>query len=116
MFKGKAFVISWVILKGNCEVDRFLISMEVKPRFYKDPDVTVCYCYSLLPSVPGTAPAQGYLCGSQCLQLCWGQEQAFLSIGMCTVNSVQGTTKWCSEQCGAGAVTVTVPANNRAGS
>lgn len=41
-------------------MDRFLTFMELKPRFYMDPDGP--HFYSLLPSLPGTGPAQGYSC------------------------------------------------------
>lgn len=69
--------------------------MKLKPVFYMDPNAP--HCYRLLPSVPGTVPAQGYLYGLQCLQLCWlGAGLGFLSTGMYTVSTVQAVTEWSS--------------------
>lgn len=92
-------------------MDRFLTFMKLKPRFHMDPNAP--HCYSVLPSLQGTIPAESYLCGSQCLHLCWEQDQGVLSIGIYTVSSVQAAPS----SVGLGlAVTVTVPANTRTGS
>lgn len=93
-------------------MDRFLTFMKLKPRFYKDlnaphcPTVTVNYHLCQAPSQLRVACV---------VRNAWEREQAFLSIGMYTVSSVQATTKGCSKQLGL-AVTVTVPANSRTGS
>lgn len=61
-------------------------------------------CYSLLPSLPGTVPAQmSHLCGRLCLQLCWelDLDQGFPSSRMYTASSTQAAAKRCSEQHGA---------------
>lgn len=94
-------------------MDSFLTFMKLKPRFYEDPKAP--HCSSLLPPVPGTVPAQGYLCGLQCQQLCWEQDQGFLSIGMYTVTVCKPPQNGALSSVGL-AVAVTVPANNRTGS
>lgn len=75
---------------------RFLTFMKLKPRFHMDPNAP--HCYSVLPSLPDTIPAQGYLCGLQCLHLCW--EQDLGGPEHWDIHSQQCAS--CSEQCGVG--------------
>lgn len=45
-----------------------------------DPKAPHSYC--LLPSLPGTVPAQmSHLCGQLCLQLCWEQDRGSQAVG-----------------------------------